>query len=171
MNKKVIVVAPHPDDETLGCGGTLLKHKDDGDQIFWLLVTNMTNNHGFSDNQVNKRNIEISKVCKEYDFDNHYILDLPPGGLDTLPIKDLIQAFGNIFNECEPDIVYFPFSNDVHTDHRVTSEAVLSCSKNFRYPFIKSFRAYEVISETEFGNNLYKETFHPNLFINISLFI
>ena len=171
MNKRIIVVAPHPDDETLGCGGTLLKHKDDGDQIFWLLVTNMANSNDFSDDQIKKRNIEISKVSEEYGFEKHYFLDYPAGGLDNLPIKDLIQAFGDIFNECRPNIVYFPFSNDIHTDHRVTSEAVLSCSKNFRYPFIESFRAYEVISETEFANNLYKEAFHPNLWINISKFL
>jgi LmbE family N-acetylglucosaminyl deacetylase len=171
MSKKIIVVAPHPDDETLGCAGTLLRHKEMGDEIFWLVVTSMAKEYGFSEEEISNRNNEISNVSEEFGFQKHFILDYAPGGLDSIPLKNLIEAFGKIFEECTPDTVYFPFSNDIHTDHRVTSEAVLSCSKNFRYSYIRSLRAYEVISETEFGNNLYKETFHPNLWIDISEFL
>ena len=58
---KVLVVSAHPDDETLGCGGTLLKHKANGDEIAWLIATNMTKDLGFSDNRIAERQKEIQQ--------------------------------------------------------------------------------------------------------------
>ena len=57
--KKIIVISAHPDDETLGAGGTLLKHKENGDELYWLIVTNIFENQGFSTERIDSRQIEI----------------------------------------------------------------------------------------------------------------
>ena len=61
MNK-VLVVAVHPDDETLGCGGTLLKHKEDGDETHWLIATEIKESDGFDKETVARRDSEINKI-------------------------------------------------------------------------------------------------------------
>jgi len=171
VKKNIIVIAPHPDDETLGCGGSLLKHQADGDIISWLIVTHMSLQNGYSQEKITAREKEIASVSKQYNFQDVINLKFQPTMLDTLPKTDLISALSQSFSKIKPNIVYFPFCNDIHSDHRVTSEAVLACSKTFRFPYLKTFRAYEVISETEFGNNLYHEAFHPNLWIDVSTYL
>ena len=72
--KKILIIAPHPDDETLGCGGTILKHKVNGDKIFWLIATSMQKNDNWTKTQIRKREIEIKKVYKQYNFDDLFFL-------------------------------------------------------------------------------------------------
>ena len=88
-----------------------------------------------------------------------------------LIIEQLANEISKTIQKIQPRILYFPFHNDIHSDHRIISEAVLSCSKSFRYEYIKKFRAYEVLSETEFASDLYSDSFNPNLWIDISDFI
>jgi LmbE family N-acetylglucosaminyl deacetylase len=59
---KVIIISAHPDDETLGAGGTLLKHKFEGDEINWLIVTEVFEDQGFSKERVFSRDFEIKEV-------------------------------------------------------------------------------------------------------------
>lgn len=89
--KKVLVVAPHADDETLGCGGTLLKHFDQGDEIYWLIVTEMSQESGFSQTQIQARELEILKVREQYCFNETYQLGFPPASLDVVAMKDIVQ--------------------------------------------------------------------------------
>ena len=67
MNK-IIVVAPHPDDETLGCGGTLLRHISDGDEVYWLICTTITESQGFTNNRIEERKKEIELVANMFVF-------------------------------------------------------------------------------------------------------
>ena len=170
MNLNVLVVAPHADDETLGVGGSLLRHADEGDKIFWSIMTNKFEKDGFPKDEVDTRNREIERVAESFGFEEIWRLNYSPGKLDKINLVDLIEDISEIFNSIKPEIIYFPFSNDVHSDHRVTSEAVIACSKTFKFPSIKHFRAFETVSQTEFGSDLYRGSFHPNLWIDITGF-
>ena len=64
----VLVVAPHPDDETLGCGGTLFRHKQEGDELYWMIITGISKEAGWTDEEVKKRNTEINKTADNYGF-------------------------------------------------------------------------------------------------------
>lgn len=167
----VLVVAPHPDDETLGCGGTLLRHIANGDSVHWLIVTDMHTEHGFSDAQANLRQAQIRKVAAAFGFTKVRNLGLPPAKLDTLPVSDLVSSIGEIVKEISPAVVYLPFRGDVHTDHAIVFDAVVSCSKWFRYPSIRRVLCYETLSETEFGLNPESEKFTPNSFVEITPYI
>ncbi len=171
MAETVLVLAVHPDDETLGCGGTLLKHKSQGDLIHWLIVTSISVDSGFTQQQAEKRAEEIEQVAKLYNFDSIEQLNLPPAAVDTLATGKLIQVFSDVINKIKPTIIYLPCPFDVHSDHRVAFEAIYSCTKAFRYPFIKRIYLMETLSETEFAPPFPGQTFTPNCFVDISQFI
>ncbi|MDC1068931.1 PIG-L family deacetylase [Candidatus Kapabacteria bacterium] len=163
MNK-VLVVAVHPDDETLGAGGTLLKHKAKGDHIYWLICTSIDENSEY----YNKRESEIEKVKKLYGFDSTLNLRLPTTKVDQFTFSDLIGKISNVLNKIEPNIIYLPFKSDVHSDHRKIFEAAYSCTKSFRYPFIKKIYMMETLSETDFAPSTKEDSFIPNVFVDIS---
>jgi len=165
---KILVISPHPDDETLGCGGTILKHKDVGDKIHWLIITNIDVRNGWKKDTVEERKKEIETVAEMYGFEKTFKLDYPTAKLDTIPIQKIIKSISKVILEVKPEIIYLPNRSDVHTDHQITFKAAYSCTKNFRYPFIKKILMYETLSETEFTPTLPENTFIPNVFIDIT---
>ena len=170
MKKKILIIAPHPDDETLGCGGTILRHVDCSDDVYWLIATRMHENSGFSKSSIEKREKQIDQVCKKYKFKSKIQLQFEATKLDTYSFSSLLERFNEKIDDIKPSIIYLPFQNDVHSDHRITFQTVMSCTKQFRKKYITSIRAYETLSETEF--NLDNSSgFKPNLFINIEKFM
>ncbi len=167
MKNKIIVVAVHPDDETLGCGGTLLKHKANGDQIHWLICTTSNYNHGY----YQKREKEIKKVSKLFNFNSVHKLLLETTKIEQYSMTEIIQKISKIINRIKPNIIYLPFKEDIHTDHKKIFEAAYSCTKSFRYSFIKKIYMMETLSETEFAPSIKKDSFVPNTFVDISKFI
>ena len=165
--KQVLIVAPHPDDETLGCGGSLLKHRTAGDIIHWLIVTERCAESGSSQEVAAMRDAEISSVAEQYGFESVHRLRFPEIKLDSIPFHLVVKAFSDVVRQIQPQIMYVPCPADIHTDHRVAFDAVASCSKWFRYPSIEKILAYETLSETEFNMNPDKH-FRPNVFIDIS---
>lgn len=170
-SKTVIVVTPHPDDETIGCGGTLLSLKKMGYSVNWLIVTSVYEKDGYSCDRVRTRDDEIKKVELEYDFDSVIKIGISTTKVDELSKGELVSKISKAFNEVKPNIVFTPFINDVHTDHKLISEAVISCSKWFRYPFIEKILYYETVSETDFNIDPSNRIFFPNVYIDISLYL
>lgn len=172
MNK-VLVVAVHGDDETLGCGGTLLKHKTQGDEIHWLLLTGPTENHpfNFSKDVIDKRNETIEKVGDMYDFDSVNYLALPTIFVHAVDFGEIVHKVSSVITKIQPNIIYMMSNNDVHSDHRVAFDAVYSCTKSFRYPFIEKIYMMETLSETEFAPAIAEKTFIPNVFVDITDYI
>lgn len=170
MNK-VLIIAVHPDDETLGCAGTLLKHKKNGDEIHWLLATHIKESEGFKKEVVDQRNAEIKEVESLYDFDSTHTLNLSTMRVDEYSMSDLIGKISKVINEIKPNVIYLPFKSDVHSDHRVIFDAAYSCTKSFRYPFIKKIYMLETLSETDFALSTKEDSFIPNVFIDISDFM
>ena len=167
---RTLVIAPHPDDESLGCGGTLLRRKAEGAELGWLIVTGISEQAGWSAERVQQRDAEISQVAELVGFSHVFNLRLPTAHLDRLPMSDLIDQFSTVFKSFQPEEVFLPHRSDVHTDHRVVFDAAAACGKWFRYPSVRRVLAYETLSETEFGLDA-ECTFHPNSFVDISDFL
>lgn len=166
MNERILAVSAHPDDETLGAGGTLLRHKRRGDKIYWLNITNMKTSFNFKSHDVEKRRKEIKRVFNEYGFDGFADLALKPSGLETYKKKYLIEKISGVFKSIKPTTVILPYRNDAHTDHRIVFENAYSSAKAFRHPYIKKVLMMEVLSETDFAFD--GCAFSPNYFVNIS---
>ena len=170
MNK-ILVIAVHPDDETLGCGGTLLKHKANGDEIHWLIATDIKESEGYGISTIKKRNKEITKIEDLYGFTSVNKLDLSTTKVDEYGMSELITKISSVINKVKPDTIYLPFKGDVHSDHKYIFDAAYSCTKTFRYPFIKKIYMMETLSETEFSLSTKEDSFVPNVFVDISEFM
>lgn len=168
---RILVVSPHPDDETLGAGGTLLRYRQEGNEIFWLNITNVSKEKtgGYSFDFIDKRKRQITEILEYYKFQGYYDLAFEPSILDSINRRDLIDAISVCFQKIKPEWIIIPDGSDVHSDHRVVYECCLSCSKIFRYPFIKRITSMEIISETDFGR--IEKQFVPTLFVDITNYI
>jgi N-acetylglucosamine malate deacetylase 1 len=170
MSDRILVVAPHPDDETLGCGGTLLRMAKQGADIAWLIATTMSEDGGFSADCMSTREREIEQVSQQYGFSEVFRLRLPTRKLDTYPVAELIEEFSAVFKTYCPTQVFLPHRRDVHTDHRAVFDAAAACSKWFRYNSVRRVFAYETLSETEFTLDA-QPAFQPNYFVDIGEFL
>lgn len=165
----VLVISPHPDDETLGAGGTLLKLKDNGHKIYWLNVTNMKTEYGYTAERVKERNEEIHMVNDAYGFDGFWNLEMEPAGMDKYETGALVSQFKKVFEDIKPELLFIPYRYDVHSDHRVIFDTVYSCTKSFRAPYLKTVLSMEILSETDQAQH--ESSFSPNVFIDVSKYI
>ena len=166
---KSLVISPHPDDEVLGAGGTLFKRKTfKKNSLYWIIVTRL--NPSISIKKILKRNNEIKKISKLFGFKKVFQLSFNTTELDSSSKKKLIQDFSDIFNQIKPNELFVPHFSDVHSDHKIVSEVISSCTKNFRFPYIKKILAYEVLSETDYNLNR-RQIFFPNYYEDITKFL
>jgi len=170
--KKVLFVAVHPDDETLGCAGTILKHKVQGDEVYWMIITSIRNHpNPFPKEVVMKRDNTIKAVAEAYGFNDVAELNVPTILVDKFDIGLLVSRASSFIDEIKPDIVYMMHEHDVHSDHRISFAAIYSCLKSFRHPYIQQIYSYESLSETEFAVATPANTFIPNVYIDITEYI
>ncbi len=168
MSHSILVLAVHPDDETLGAGGTLLKHRKNGDHIHWLIATQVEDKN--SEN-FKTRQKEIEIVSDLYNFDSVHYLGLSTMRVDEYSMKYLVDKISKVIQKIEPSVLYLPFKHDIHSDHRKIFDAAFSCSKSFRYPYLKTIYMMEILSETEFAPSSQENAFIPNVFVDITQFI
>jgi LmbE family N-acetylglucosaminyl deacetylase len=167
---KTLVIAPHPDDEVLGVGGTLFRRREEGHSLGWLIVTSIDASDGWTEKQVAKRKQEVQKISELYSFTEVFELGIPATQLDVVPMNELVREISAVFASFQPNEVFVPHWGDVHSDHQAVFKAVASSSKWFRNPSINRILAYETPSETDFGLNP-NESFVPNIFIDISPYL
>lgn len=169
--RTVLVVAPHPDDETLGCGGVILRHLAEGDRVHWVIATCMTPGGGYKADEIERRGWEIAEVRERYGFQRVHALDFQTTRLDAVPMADVIESFSRVIADAKPQVLYMPCRGDIHTDHKVVFDAVASCTKWFRTPSLERVLAYETISETNFGLSAEGMNFHPNVYVDITSYL
>lgn len=167
---KTLVIAPHPDDELLGCGGTILRRVAEGGSIGWLLMTAITEEAGWQPEKVAQRASEIQRVREGLGVHSEHFFPLgfPTADLDRIPMSTLVSRISDVFKQFQPEEVLMPYTGDVHSDHRITFGAVYACTKWFRYPRVRRVLVYETPSETDFGIDPRDSGFRPNIFVDIS---
>lgn len=168
--KKVMVFAPHPDDETLGCAGTLMKLQDQGAKLTWVIITSPFQPK-YVKEQIETSNSQVGEVASRYDFNKVYKLGFKTTEMDKYSMNDILDKVIDVLNKEQPDTIFVPFLNDVHTDHGCIARAVVSCLKKFRFPYIMNALYYETISETEQNFDSTKNPYTPNVFVDISNYI
>lgn len=166
--RNVAVIAPHPDDETLGCGGTLLAHRQHGDTLHWIVATQLDANQSAYAHRIETRKEEIKKVAEVYGFEKTHFAKFPTATLDKVGTSELIEKFRAFFEEIQPHTLYVPYPHDIHTDHYCVFQAALSAAKWFRLPCLKRVLAYETLSETDFAAFFASPAFSANCYVDIS---
>lgn len=163
MNK-ILVIAPHPDDEVLGCGSTIAKHADQKDQVYLCVVTT-TYPPRWSDEFRKNRLLEVKKVNAILGIKKTYFLNLPTVKLNMFPHHELADKIFEVVKKIKPDILYIPHQGDLNKDHRLVFEASLVAARPYSQDHrIKRVLSYETPSETEWGQVL--TPFLPNVYID-----
>jgi N-acetylglucosamine malate deacetylase 1 len=168
--KKLVVIAPHPDDEVLGVGGTLVKKKLQGFKTYCIFLTSLKKTNSSTKQKKNQIK-ELNNACNKLMIDKTYNLNFEPTKLDQVNKVKIITKISKIFNEIKPEEVYLPFLDDIHSDHLIANQVGLSCCKWFRNQFIKKVFSYETLSETHLIKSSKLKNFNPTYFVDISKFI
>ena len=172
--EKVLVIAAHPDDEVLGCGGTIARHADAGDQVHILIVA-----EGATSRQLQRDRIqaseELSALGKAANTAGSVLgtagvelLDLPDNRLDSIDRLDLIKQIEDRINYHQPQVIYVHHAGDVNVDHRRLHEAVITACRPTPGQSVRRMLSYEVASSSEWQPPGSAPTFTPNWFIDIS---
>lgn len=158
---RILVIAPHPDDEVLGCGATIAKYAKAGQEIHLAVVTKAYAPE-WSEEFIKRRPKEVKRASKVLGVKQIYFFDFPTVKLDTIPQKDLNQAILNIIEKIRPDKIYLPHAGDLNKDHRLVYESALVALRPFNKIKVKEIFCYETLSETDEGKDLGR--FSPNVY-------
>lgn len=163
-----MVIAAHPDDEVLGCGGTILKHIAQGDSVSIVFMTNGESSRGNIDyKQLEIRNSACAKSMEVLSVKSVYHFDFPDNKMDSVPLLDVVKKVELAINEVKPTTIYTHFSDDLNVDHRVTHNAVMTACRPQSWSPVKNIFTFEVLSSTEW-NSTSKSKFNPNKFEDVS---
>lgn len=160
---RVVVIAPHNDDEILGVGGTMLKLVKQGHEVIVCEVT-----AGDSDNEMVRLQKREAVESHELIGVKTHFMDLPVVGLREMKTTELNDAFQRTMRKLNPDIVFIPHKGDMHIDHRMTIEAVMVALRPVTFPDLKAIYAYETLSETEWNTPSLDNVFVPTMFVDIT---
>ena len=164
---KVLIIAPHPDDEVLGCGGTVAKYAQSGDDVYLCVVTKAYPPE-WPEDEIKERREEVLSTNKILGIKKTYFLDFPTVKLDTIPQKELNDSIDRVVGEVKPDIVYIPHRGDVNKDHRLVFDAAMVAVRPEPGAVVKRVLCYETLSETEWAAPFSENIFIPNVYVDIS---
>ncbi len=163
----ILVIAPHMDDEVLGCGGTITRHKAAGDIVWVIFVAHRAYDHRFD---LAKNNIEKTHALKAkriLGYDEAIFLNLNDERLDVA-VQDIIIPLERHVVEIKPEVVYVPFRGDNNQDHRAVFDAVRVTLRPLATNFVRDIFMYEVPSSTDQSPPLWDSFFLPNYYIDIA---
>jgi LmbE family N-acetylglucosaminyl deacetylase len=167
MNSRVLVVAPHPDDEVLGCGGAIARHSAQGDAVQVLVMTRGAPDiYPLDDEDEVRQEAQAAHAILGV-VDTHF-LDFPAPKLDTIPGYKLADAIANMIRKYQPHTVYLPHRGDIHLDHQKVYQATLVAARPINHCPVRQLLCYETLSETEWAPPWSDTAFVPNVFVDIT---
>ncbi|MBT5399210.1 PIG-L family deacetylase [bacterium] len=170
MKKKVLVVAAHPDDEVLGCGGAILRHTDNGDEVSVIfLADGVTSRIGNNNLKVGARMQAAINACDILGTRHPQFFEFPDNRLDALPLLDIVKKLECAIDVIKPEVIYTHHSGDLNIDHKITHQAVITASRPQPECTVREIYSFEVLSSTEWSTPSSASFFIPNKFIDISL--
>ena len=169
---RVLAISTHPDDETLGCGGTLLRHAAAGDELYWLVVTVPAEGE-WSPEIIAAAADQVQRVGEAYGMRRVFKSNLPTTRLDTTPQNELIKNIRSVITEVKPNVIYLVHEGDVHTDHHAVFKATFSVLKSFYMTKwnVRRILSYETLSSTEAAAPSLVRAFVPNVYSDITPYL
>ena len=164
-----LVIAPHMDDEVLGCGGTIARHKASGDAVWVIFVANRIYDHQFDPAKNAIEETHSLKAKEILGYDEAIFLNLDDERLDVA-VQDIIIPLERHIAEIKPTIVYVPFRGDNNQDHRAVFDATRVALRPLATNFVRDIFMYEVPSSTDQSPPLWDSFFLPNYYIDITEF-
>lgn len=165
---KVLVIAPHPDDEVLGVGGTIARLASEGNEITVAIVTRGWEPL-FPNAQVEQVRAEARRANELLGVKTLRFMDLPVTKLNTIPKHEMNKKFEQLLDEEKPQLVFLPFRGDLQEDHRQIFDACMVALRPLaNRKQIKKVLCYETVSETHWAAVHTGLCFEPQLWIDIS---
>lgn len=171
MRHRVLVVAAHPDDEVLGCGGTVARKVKNGGEAYTLILGQGIASR-YKKANAQKIRDQIEELKKSVYAANEIIgvkevfaHDFPDNKFDTVSLLEIVKVIENIKNKIKPDIIFTHYEKDLNIDHQITYKAVLTATRPLPNEVVKEIYSFEVLSSTEWN---YPTTFAPDVFFDIS---
>ena len=169
-SKKILICVAHPDDETIGCGGTIAKHLNKGDKVFCVSMTDgVSSRENYKKKDILERNYSKKEAEKILGF--RWVKTrkiFPDNQLDTVKFLDIVKTIEEVKKKIKPSIIYTHYPEDLNIDHRIVAEATLTAFRPLKNNFEKIL-AFEIPSSTDY-RYYKKKTFIPNFFNDISKF-
>ncbi len=162
MTERVMTVAAHPDDETLGCGATLAKHVAAGDAVCVIVLADGVGSRGFSTEMVKQRHGMCRRACKILGTEDVWLHQYADNQMDTLALLQVVKHLETHLERFKPTVVYTHHGGDMNVDHRVTHDAVRVACRPQPGCTVKRLLHFEVPSSTEWGDG-----FVPNHFVEV----
>ena len=168
MSTRLIIVA-HPDDEVLGCGGTIAKFSPNSD-IYTLIL-----GEGITSRDILQKKEKLEQLRNDAENANEilgvkevFFEGFPDNKFDTVALLDIIKTIERYIQEINPEVVYTQHYGDLNIDHRITFDAVLTACRPVENNPVKKILSFEVPSSTEWNIQMASTSFNPNVFENIT---
>jgi len=167
MSKQILVVAAHPDDEVLGCSGTMARHVSDGDKVYVVFMSDgVTSRTCVESNEVEVRKQAAKDASNILGIvQSPRFLGFPDNRMDAVALLDIVQTLEQVIDEIEPEVVYTHHLGDLNIDHKITHQAVMTACRPQPEFCVREIYSFEVLSSTEWSTN---NPFIPNYFVDIS---
>ena len=168
--KRVLIIAPHPDDEILGCGGTMLKHISVSDEVYVCIVTHAT--PPIYPEGASGPIQEAAKNCHKWmGVKNTFFLNFPTVMLEKVDRYLLNDAILKVITETQADELYIPHFGDMQRDHQVVAESCMVAVRPKYAHRVRRVYGYETMSETAWNTPNIQNEFIPNSFVDISEYL
>ncbi len=170
---RILIVAAHPDDEVLGCGGTIARLAEEGHSVRILILgeglTSRTVRREDTDSSVleNLRR-EAENVARFLGVESVIMESFPDNRFDTIPLLDIVKRIEAEIDDFQPNIMYTHHNGDLNIDHSITHRAVLTAARPMEGFPVKEIYAFEVASSTDWAFGEFAPVFIPNVFIDVS---
>ena len=167
MNKKILIVCAHPDDEVLGCFATVAKLIKEGYEAYTLILSEGKTSREIKDVQaeIDVLNDEIIKANKTIGVKKVYTESFADNRFDSVDLLDIVKAVSKVKDEVKPDIIFTHYENDLNIDHQITYKAVITATRPMKDESVKEIYSFEILSSTEWN---YPLSFSPDVFFDVS---
>ncbi len=165
---RVLVVAAHPDDEILGCGGTIAWHAQRDEPVHVLILAEgATSRPSATSAMVTALQEASCAACETLGALEPQFAGFPDNRMDTVALHDVILRVEEVVTHISPTIVYTHHAGDLNVDHRIVNQAVVTACRPLPHHSVRAVRAFETVSSTEWSFGTRGATFSPNFFIDI----
>jgi LmbE family N-acetylglucosaminyl deacetylase len=166
---KILVIAAHPDDEVLGCGGTIARLADEGHEVQILILgEGATSRDDGSATEVEQLRADARRAAQILGAVNVRFASLPDNRFDSVALLDVIKQIEAVIEEFQPEVVYTQHGGDLNVDHQITFRAVMTAVRPMQGSCVRALFAYEVASSTEWAFQKFEPVFRPSRFVDIT---
>jgi LmbE family N-acetylglucosaminyl deacetylase len=167
---RVLVIAAHPDDETIGAGGTIARHVAQGDKVYWGIVTQGSRTLR-SELELAAARAQVLEVQQVLGIKELFFCGFPTVKLNTVPYRELSSALQRVVDQVRPDVVYTTSPSDVNQDHRIVYDCTLVATRPLPGCSVRRLLAYEIGTTARFGLPAGCSPFVANVFVDISEYL